>query len=453
METLIVAVIGCFLFSILLATSKNILLKNHVAGFLTIFIIALDSVGWEIARDVSLGGDFQSGNRLLAVLIFALLVFYFAMFMRIKLPYPIRNLSSPIALFLVLLPMIGLITAFFNQNELIYIISDTFNLLVILILVVVFVAFADSNGLGRLLTVIALCFLVSDMLLFAERIITGMRMGGPNLFPLVWAFVCMSDLNVKKVSGFPEKLIFLVMVFFPILAIASGSRKSTIEVVILLMLAAPVLLPRLQKHKIVSIGAFLLVGSLLLSAGFVDLLGDTVSKFQSTFQDGEVADASAFERILEASLTVGKVLASDDLFKYLFGFGAGATFFNENAAEGGAGYFLYMQSNFNFHNVHNTYAAVIYRYGFIGLIIFVIFIGYVLRNVGFSNGKQYLGLKASRFLFIYIALFAFIDTYLIYTLADHLVWAMSITIGVLCVVDKSLFQHSADSNSKCNSDI
>jgi O-antigen ligase len=97
------------------------------------------------------------------------------------------------------------------------------------------------------------------------------------------------------------------------------------------------------------------------------LIKDIDSKLDATYLYG-VQEESASYRLSEPEVIIDKFRKSDDLLRWVIGFGNGAEFMPKQIHK------MYASTDYLVHNVHNTYAAIFYRMGLLGLTLFIIFI-------------------------------------------------------------------------------
>jgi hypothetical protein len=415
------------------------------------YLVAFDAFGWEVIGKMETIDPQRTWTVLMACQI--LLLFVLAAVRRRRGHRALTFANPPAFEILLLVLFIGMnvfaaVVGLVHENAKIYILSDMYKCLLIPAVYLLVQLIADSTETEFLLATAALGVLAADLAQAGERFFAAfqgsvLRLGGPSILPFV--YFLYYGLHAKG-SG-RRRISLALFLVSAITVIATNSIRAFVEAAVALFLVLLIERKDRVKSLLRVASAFLLLvvlGGLLAAwpatrGAFTTLYTDTEHKLMSeTFVNGELG-ASEEGRIEQINVALDGTVRSGSISRAILGNGNGAQFLDWGNALRGTGYYRILQgwdAGFMDHTLHDTYCAVLFRMGIVGLALFLAFIACLLWVVGslllggvrLAAGER----QVLQVLFVYLLLSFALELNIHYTLFGYVQWGVVLGIvGIL----------------------
>jgi O-antigen ligase len=341
-------------------------------------------------------------------------------------------------LFLLFIDFIALVVGLIRGNSPIFLIGDTYKFAVIPLAYFCTVQTLRAENVKRLFLFIILletAVTLESFGVYAVRLSKGFYERAPehsiSLLAFVFFLVLLS--SRRELSRWKNLICFILVVIIGITAILSQARTLWAQ-----MLLCPFILLLVERKSIVAASILkfavyalmlLIPLSLIFSDAYYNIteslnqrIRETSAIFKSNRQFAPVL--SADRRVVEVKATMNMYSELPNPADFLVGFGNGAEFYAPSAALG-------MGSRPGYkHHIHNGYISIFFRMGILGLLAFLVFIFFTLRNINGAIRHGFISEKASiwtlsiqKSIFIYLIL-TLIEFLTIYSFIGDIKWGV-----------------------------
>jgi hypothetical protein len=289
----------------------------------------------------------------------------------------------------------GLVVGLLNQNGPIYLVGDTYKLLLMPALYVLVRLLVKASEVRPVLAAVVWCeFVCTTLVLSLERLLTAgeghlERLGGPSMLPFIYFLVLF--IHEQRPQKRMRYLLLLTTCVFAV-AITASRRCWITALVICVLLALTENKGRLVRATTQIVASACVVSALValfpVTRSLAQaMISDSLSKLHETYVGGRLGQ-SGLQKLYEVNRSLDGTVRSGRLVPTILGNGSGAQFTDWWAAQGGPGVQVYAETDYRIHNIHNTYSSALFRMGLIGLGVLLVFVTIVLRVLFRLNSAQ-----------------------------------------------------------------
>ena len=230
--------------------------------------------------------------------------------------------------------------------------------------------------------------------------------GGSNQYILSpFLFFLFYSSLVTKVNfvGITKKMAKIFLIVGIALTILSFKRQFWLILMLSLSFCLLFYSRRIRSFYFLLLFILLSAAFVYLNPGIIDLM---MQRLEYTFSNNTSSglDRSTYERVAEVKSALDTIGYDIQILEYIFGRGAGAEF---SAAEGVS--FIKDSTGSEvglYHHIHNMYVILFFRYGIVGLMLFIVpvlyFVFKLLRFLKF-NKVMIKNAKAYKYYILFIA--------------------------------------------------
>lgn len=426
--------------------------------FIIPYLLLIDIIGWwawaRISQEAQRAHALLVGGQLIIFTVIALIKWNsnqkFTNF-RIK-----PSFENKLIAFFLIANILATLIGYADKNKLIFIVGDSYKLLVIPLAYFLVITTMEKSDIGYLMGWTVVAHFGGAMVLISQRLMSAInydpvRFGGPNLLPLIY-FMLLSIHHDRR-----RRILYLLCALINLLIILlTFSRRAVLSIVIIILLVLAtekgvgkltIGLKRTLSFGLICV--LTLIGIMIMTEytgwGRV-LIKDINSKVNDTYTLG-VREESASYRLSESWKTIENYKKSDSLVRWVIGFGNGAEYVPEKLDR------QYAKTNYLVHNIHNTYATVFFRMGILGLILFIMFIvstsWYMIRLLRIKNGLSDRERDIVRVIFIMFITTVLVENNTIFTFIGDMYWG--ILFGIIgLLLKKQVRNNNIMFNNKVN---
>lgn len=303
--------------------------------------------------------------------------------------FGLEKMHEKIWFVFVIYSLFGVAVGFLYGNNIVYNIGDFYKILVFSSLYLAAVRMLKVRDVERLLFYLCIVLMLVSIHMLTLRVYAYMiggivpKVGGSSLLPFSTFLMALSQKGQFCYVGNNKRQRLVIWVLFLVsaaLIVLLSSRRAMVGAGAIVLFCASYIRNVKVRLKIAGlvvvsvafIGVTYGMTRTPSEAFFSALVRSSYDSILGTYSnDTEELEPSSYQRIYQVKEALQLLISYP--FAAVFGFGSGAQYFSEVAALGGAGHNLYYEANFYIHDIHNTYVAVLYRYGALGGALFLAF--------------------------------------------------------------------------------
>jgi O-antigen ligase len=221
--------------------------------------------------------------------------------------------------------------------------------------------------------------IIGKILLLSQGYTYGAGLNQFNLFPFVFFVLSMILIfGYAAIYNVGKGKVFLFLLVGIVLTILSFKREFWFLMAITALITFAYSFKRKSSYYFL---VLFIISTLLFVFFNPSIVENVVYRFEYTFRGDKGLDSSSFERLAEIKGAISR-FGEVPLVDYMIGYGAGAEFLPVN------GYSMIKDSTGSeigsYHHIHSMYMIILFRYGLLGLMVFllpVFFVFYKLTTV------------------------------------------------------------------------